>query len=412
MSTVYLRSRSLNSLSLTPMIEGVKKSPCAGAKRIRSRLRNSSPTSGSKTMLAAKVVSTQSVAFIMRSTFSRTPCQEGSSSHTSLCASPSNCVLAEDLLQLHVVEQDVLGGAQLVHAVHGDGVVVHVGHAGALGWHEDVHPEAVIGVRPGAHVFGEDRQPALVPVLEHVLGLGVLDALRDLAHGVGVVDVYRALPLLVGIAEPVPVGGLYRSSTWRPTPDPRWPSRGSSSASDTSRGRAGRPPSRLRTWWPGAPWARSSCRIGCRSPRTPPRRPRRRSARSWVCSFALFPRPRLPALAHSSKDLLSLLVSPLLTRVTPEYGNTPLYRIANPRPRGPCHLPLLDLPGKVRPALGFHLFALFLMRRDGELVEVDALFVDAHSSSAPAGRRRSWAADRPGRPPSRSGRPPGVRPPP
>ena len=67
---------------------GVTKSPLRGAACITRWLRNSSPTSGSNTTLAAKMASHQSSMPVSCSEISRTPCQAGSSFQVSRCAVP------------------------------------------------------------------------------------------------------------------------------------------------------------------------------------------------------------------------------------------------------------------------------------------------------------------------------------
>src|SRR5690349_8079487 len=86
---VYRRSRSAKSYSSAPMMVGVTKSPLRGAACITRRLRNSSPTSGSNTTLAAKMASPQSSIAVSCSATSRTPCQTGSSFQAVRCAVPS-----------------------------------------------------------------------------------------------------------------------------------------------------------------------------------------------------------------------------------------------------------------------------------------------------------------------------------
>ena len=114
-------------------------------------------------------------------------------------------VEALDLLgQGEVVQRQVLGGPDPVHAVHRDRVVVHVRRRPAVGVREQVQPEAVVDVHPGADVALHEADPVRVPLLER-LGLpGGVDVLVELPHHVGVVAVEGELPLLVGVAELVP----------------------------------------------------------------------------------------------------------------------------------------------------------------------------------------------------------------
>ena len=71
------------------MIAGVMKSPCGAAACMTNPLRNSSPTSGSKTTAVAKKASAQSRMPVSFSTFSRVACQHSPFCQTSLCALPS-----------------------------------------------------------------------------------------------------------------------------------------------------------------------------------------------------------------------------------------------------------------------------------------------------------------------------------
>ena len=96
-------------------------------------------------------------------------------------------------------------------------VVDHVRRRVALGRRVDVHPEPVLGVRPGARRGA--RRPSTQPRFQAAYAsrrLGVGRAFwRDLPHDVGVVAVDRLLPLLVGIEELVPVGRLQRGPLLR-----------------------------------------------------------------------------------------------------------------------------------------------------------------------------------------------------
>ena len=71
------------------MIVGVTKSPCSAAACMTNPLRNSSPTSGSKTTAVAKNACAQSRMPVSFSTFSRVACQIASFCQTSLWAVPS-----------------------------------------------------------------------------------------------------------------------------------------------------------------------------------------------------------------------------------------------------------------------------------------------------------------------------------
>ena len=117
--------------------------------------------------------------------------------------------------QLEVVEDEVLREAQLVRGGDGQRVVDHVGRRVALGRDVDVHADPVLGVRPGGHVALEDLHPRAVDGREGPGRLGVGDGLLHLAHDRRVVAVDRLLPLLVGIEELVPVGGLQRGPLLR-----------------------------------------------------------------------------------------------------------------------------------------------------------------------------------------------------
>ena len=70
------------------MIVGVTKSPFGAAACMTKPLRNSSPTSGSKTTAVAKNCLGPVADAGQRSTTSRVGCQIGSSCHASLCALP------------------------------------------------------------------------------------------------------------------------------------------------------------------------------------------------------------------------------------------------------------------------------------------------------------------------------------
>jgi hypothetical protein len=120
-------------------------------------------------------------------------------------------VEARDLLrQREVVEDEVLGEAQLVRRADGHRVVDHVRRRVALRGRVDVQPEPVLGVRPGEHVALEDPHPGRVHGGVDVREPAVLDVLGDLADDVRVVAIDRLLPLLVGVEELVPVGRLQR----------------------------------------------------------------------------------------------------------------------------------------------------------------------------------------------------------
>ena len=96
---------------------------------------------------------------------------------------------------------------QLVHRVDGDRVVDHVRRRVALRGNEHVHAEAVLGMHPRTDVALHHSRPAGAPALERALAARVRDDLLDLADEARVVAIDRLLPLLVGIAEPVPVRG-------------------------------------------------------------------------------------------------------------------------------------------------------------------------------------------------------------
>ncbi len=114
------------------------------------------------------------------------------------------------VVEVEVVEDHVLREAQLVHGADRQRVVDHVRRRVAVGRRVDVHAEPVLGVRPRPDVLGHDVGPLAVPLGERVRGLGVGDVLLHLADDVRVVAVDRLLPLLVGVEEEVPVGGLQR----------------------------------------------------------------------------------------------------------------------------------------------------------------------------------------------------------
>ena len=110
----------------------------------------------------------------------------------------------DHLGQGQVVQRQVLGGPDPVHAVHRDRVVVHVGRGPAVRVREQVQPEALVDVHPGAEVALHEPHPVPVPHLERLGLLGVLDVLVQLPHHVGVVAVQGEFPLLVRVAELVP----------------------------------------------------------------------------------------------------------------------------------------------------------------------------------------------------------------
>ena len=100
-----------------PMIAGVMKSPCSAAACMTNPLRNSSPTSGSKTTAVAKNASAQSRMPVSFSTFSRVALPDRVVLPDVLVG---GAVEALDLLgDLEVVEDDVLREAQLVHRADG-----------------------------------------------------------------------------------------------------------------------------------------------------------------------------------------------------------------------------------------------------------------------------------------------------
>ena len=83
------------------MIVGVTKSPLRGAACITRWLRNSSPTSGSNTTLAAKMASHQSSIPVSCSATSRTPCQAGSLFHAVRWAAPSKPSISSVRVRLY-----------------------------------------------------------------------------------------------------------------------------------------------------------------------------------------------------------------------------------------------------------------------------------------------------------------------
>src|SRR4051794_12507910 len=88
------------SASPAPITVGVTKSPCSAAACITNALRNSSPTSGSKTTAVAKKACAQSRIPVSRSTFSRVPCQIASCCQTSLWADPSKPSICSEISRL------------------------------------------------------------------------------------------------------------------------------------------------------------------------------------------------------------------------------------------------------------------------------------------------------------------------
>ena len=106
--------------------------------------------------------------------------------------------------QAEVVQGEVLGGPDPVHAVHRDRVVVHVGGRPPVGVSEEVKPQPVVHVHPGSDVALDEVHPAPVPLLERLRRPGRIDVLVELPDDVGVVAVEREFPLLVGVAELVP----------------------------------------------------------------------------------------------------------------------------------------------------------------------------------------------------------------
>ncbi len=116
-------------------------------------------------------------------------------------------VEAVDLLaQGQVVQRQVLGRTDPVHAVHRDRVVVHVGGRAPVGVGVQVETEPVVHVHPRADVRLHEAHPVPVPLVEG-LGLpGHVDVLVELPDHVRVVPVEAEFPLLVGVAELVPAG--------------------------------------------------------------------------------------------------------------------------------------------------------------------------------------------------------------
>ena len=108
------------------------------------------------------------------------------------------------LAERQAVQREILRGADPVHAVHRDRVVVHVRRRAPVGVREQVQSEPVVDVHPGADVTLHEAHPVRVPLLERLRLAGRLDVLAELAYDVGVVAVERQLPLLVGVAELVP----------------------------------------------------------------------------------------------------------------------------------------------------------------------------------------------------------------
>ena len=125
-------------------------------------------------------------------------------------------VEAVDLVrERQVVEDQVLREAQLVRGSDGHEVVDHVRRGVALGGRVDVHPDAVLDVRPREHVLLEHAHPGAVELREGAGQPALLDVLGDLADDVRVVAIDRLLPFLVRIEEPVPVGALQHGPVLR-----------------------------------------------------------------------------------------------------------------------------------------------------------------------------------------------------
>ena len=114
-------------------------------------------------------------------------------------------VEAVDLLaERQVVQREVLGGPDPVHAVHRDRVVVHVGRGAPVGVGEQVQAQAVVDVHPGTDVALDEADPVRAPLVERLGLAGRVDVLVELPDDVGVVPVEGELPLLVRVAELVP----------------------------------------------------------------------------------------------------------------------------------------------------------------------------------------------------------------
>jgi hypothetical protein len=120
----------------------------------------------------------------------------------------SGAVEAVDLLaQGQVVQRQVLGRTDPVHAVHRDRIVVHVGGGPPVGVGEQVEAEPVVHVHPRADVRLDELDPVPAPLLEGFGLPGHVDVLVELPHHVRVVPVEGEFPLLVRVTELVPAVG-------------------------------------------------------------------------------------------------------------------------------------------------------------------------------------------------------------
>ena len=90
-----------NANRRAPTTVGVTKSPLRGAACCTRPLRNSSPTSGSKTTLDAKMASHQSSIAVSCSATSRTPCQDGSEFQVVMWALPSKFSISSVSVRLY-----------------------------------------------------------------------------------------------------------------------------------------------------------------------------------------------------------------------------------------------------------------------------------------------------------------------
>src|SRR6266516_4353372 len=119
-------------------------------------------------------------------------------------------IKAGDLLaQRQVVECEVLSKAELVHAIHADGIIDHVRHSIPLRWHEYMHPKPKFGVHPCTHMRLDTLDPTRIPGCKHILALCHSKRLLDLANRVRLANVDGSVPLLIGVTEYMPVRRLH-----------------------------------------------------------------------------------------------------------------------------------------------------------------------------------------------------------
>src|SRR5260370_29951252 len=72
-----------------------------------------------------------------------------------------------------------------------------------------MHPEPIFWVHRGTHMRLDTLDPTRIPGFKYIFGLRHSKGLLNLANCVRLANVYSAVPLLVGVAEYVPVELLH-----------------------------------------------------------------------------------------------------------------------------------------------------------------------------------------------------------